>query len=180
VRTERPSEQPRPLSTPAPGNPGAERPAARPQQPVSPPEAVSHPQMPRPDARPQQPVSPPEAVSHPQMPRPDARPQQPLVAPRVAEPVRPEEQTAPRPPQGEANQSDNNRFSQGWSHPQAKPAPPVQQRNAAQAQDDENKFRTWQQQRPQAAPAQNRAPQEKPQAPHQAPREQDKKPKSQG
>ena len=50
--------------------------------------------------------------------------------------------------------------SQGWSHPQARPAPPVQERNAAQARDDENKFRNWQQQRQQAAPPQNRAPQE--------------------
>ncbi len=103
-----------------------------------------------------QPVSPPEAerASQPEMPRPEARPQRPMVAPRVAEPVRPEGPTASRPPLGDA---------QGWSHPQAKPAPPVQQRNAAQAQEVENKFRNWQQQRQQAAPAQNHAPQVHPQ-----------------
>jgi hypothetical protein len=157
VRTERPSQQPRQLGTPAPGNQSTDRPLARPQQPVS----------------------QPEVANHPQMPRPDARPQQPIVAPRVAEPVRPEGQMAQRPPQGAVNQNDNNRAPQGWSHPQAKPAPPVQERNAAQARDDENKFRTWQQQRPQAAPTQNRAPQEQHPAPHQAPRDQDKRPKSQ-
>jgi hypothetical protein len=157
VRTERPSDQPQPLGNSAPGNQGYNRPAARPQQPVS----------------------PAEAASRPQMPRPEARPQQPAVAPRVVEPARPEGQMPPRPPQGGVNQNDNNRLSQGWSHPQAKPAPPVQQRNEAQARDDENKFRNWQQQRQQAAPAQNHAPQEQHQAPHQAPREQDKRPKSQ-
>jgi FecR protein len=127
IRTERPSEQPRPL-----GNQSNDRPVARPQAPVS----------------------QPQAASPSQMPRPEARPQQPMVAPRVA--------------QGSVNQGDNNRVSQGWSHPQAKPAPPVQERNPAQARDDENKFRNWQQQRPQAAPA------PKPQAQHQAPREPDK------
>ena len=122
----------------------------------------------RPVARPQQPVSPPEATAvRPQMPRPEARPQRPIVAPRVAEPVRPEGQCSASA-QGAVNQNDN-RCSQGWSHPQAKPAPPVQERNPAQARDDENKFRNWQQQRQQAAPAQNRAPQEQHQAPHQAP-----------
>jgi hypothetical protein len=145
LRTERPSDQPRQLGTPVLRNPGTDRPLARPQQPVS----------------------PPETAVQPQMPRPDARPQRPIVAPRVAEPVRPEGQVAPRPPQA-------------WSHPQAKPAPPVQERNPAQARDDENKFRNWQQQRQQAAPVQNRAPQEQHQAPHQGPKDQDRRSKSQG
>ena len=86
---------------------------------------------------------------------------------------------APRPPQGAVNQNDNGRGAQGWSHPQAKPAPPVQQRNAAQARDDENKFRNWQQQRQQAAPAQNRAPQEHPQEQRQPQRQQENRPKPQ-
>jgi hypothetical protein len=55
----------------------------------------------------------------------------------------------------------------------------VQQRNAAQARDDENKFRTWQQQRPQAAPGQNRAPQVRPQEQHQPQRQQENRPKPQ-
>jgi len=155
IRTERPSEQPRQIGTPVLRNPSTDRPLARPQQPVR----------------------PPENAVRPQMPRPDARPQQPIVAPRAVEPARPEGQVPPRPPQAAVNQNDNNR-SQGWSHPQAKPAPPVQERNPAQARDDENKFRNWQQQRQQAAPAQNRAPQEQHQAPHQTPRDQDRRPKS--
>ncbi len=146
IRTERPGERPRQTGTPVLRSPGTDRPLARPQQPVS----------------------PPENAVHPQFPRPDARPQQPNVAPRVAEPMRPH--------QGAVNQNDN-RPSQGWSHPQAKPAPPVQERNPAQARDDENKFRNWQQQRQQAAPAQNRAPQEQHPAPHQAPHDQDRRPK---
>jgi hypothetical protein len=86
--------------------------------------------------------------------------------------VRPEAPIPPRPPQAAVNPYDNNRGSQGWSHPQARPAPPVQQRNPAQAQEDENKFRNWQQQRPQAKPA------TPPQEQHPAPREQDKRPKA--
>ncbi len=85
----------------------------------------------------------------------------------------------PRSPQGAVNQNDNGRGAQGWSHPQAKPAPPVQERNAAQARDDENKFRNWQQQRQQAAPAQNRAPQARPQEQRQPQRQQENRPKPQ-
>lgn len=172
----RPEARPQQPVTPpeAAVRPEMPRPEPRPQQPVTPPEAAVRPEMPRPEPRPQQPANPPEAVARPEMPRPEARPQQPVVAPRVAEPVRPEIQPVQPPPQGPVNQNQNNRVEQGWSHPQARPAPPVQERNPAQAQEDENKFRTWQQQRPQAAPAQTRPAQEQ----HQAPREQDKKPKA--
>ena len=154
IRTEQPNARPQPLGNASSGNaslgnPGNQRPVARPQQPVSPPEA--------------------ERASRADVPRPEARPQQPAVAPRVAEPA--------RPAQGGVNQNENSRFSQGWSHPQAKPAPPVQERNAAQARDDENKFRNWQQQRQQAAPAQNRAPQERPQQQRQPQRQQENRPK---
>jgi hypothetical protein len=155
VRTEEPNPRPQPLNNPQ----GNERPVARPQQPVSPVEA--------------------DRASRADVPRPDARPQRPIVAPRVAEPVRPEGPTAPRHPQGAVEQNDRGRGAQGWSHPQAKPAPPVQQRNAAQARDDEKKFRTWQQQRPQAAPGQNRAPQVHPQEQRQPQRQQDNRPKPQ-
>ncbi len=114
----------------------------------------------RPVARPQEPVRPAETVqtSPSGMPRPDARPQRPIATAREAEPVHPEAPAVPRPPQ--ARESENDRPSQGWSHPQARPAPPVQERNAAQAREDENKFRNWQQQRQQAAPPQNRPAQE--------------------
>ena len=140
IRTEQPSAQPRPM------NPqGVERPEARPQRPAVPAEGQGQ----RTEG---------ERASQAEMPRPDARPQQPQTAPRAAEPPHPPTAMVPRQPQGGVNQNDN-RVAQGWSHPQAKPAPPVQERSAAQARDDENKFRNWQQQRPPAAPAQNRAPQ---------------------
>jgi hypothetical protein len=135
----------------------------------------------RPVPRPQQPIRPPEPgqASRSDMPRPDARPQTPIVAPHEHENevVHPERPIVPRPPitgESRVGDSNNDNRSQGWSHPQARPAPPVQERNAAQARDDENKFRTWQQQRPQAPPAQNRAPQpeQRPQ-----PRPQDNRPK---
>jgi hypothetical protein len=151
IRTEQPNAQPRPL------NPqGVERPEARPQQPEVAPEG--------------------QRASQPNVPRPDARPQQPQNAPRAVEPPHPATATVPRPPQGNMNQDDSGRYSQGWSHPQAKPAPPVQERNAAQARDDENKFRNWQQQRQQAAPAQNHAAQEHPQAQHQQPHPENHRP----
>jgi uncharacterized protein DUF6600/FecR-like protein len=125
----------------------------------------------RPVPRPQQPVRTPEPeqASRSGMPRPEARPQTPVVAPHENEVVRPERPMVPRPPLTGENPvgNNNNNRSQGWSHPQARPAPPVQERNAAQARDDENKFRNWQQQRQQAPPPQNRAPQAPPPAQHQ-------------
>jgi hypothetical protein len=82
--------------------------------------------------------------------------------------------TIPRPPQGQARDIENARPTQGWSHPQARPAPPVQQRNEAQSREDENKFRNWQQQRQQAPPPENRTAQQQ----RQPPRQQENKPKS--
>src|ERR1700730_16727640 len=158
-RTEQPNAQPRPLS-----NQGNARPVARPHPPVSPRE-------------------PTQASGSETPSRPEARPQRPIGAPRVAEPLPPQGQTVPRPPQARENQNEprenqNPRPSQAWSHPQARPAPPVQERSAAQAREDENKFRNWQQQRQQAAPAQNRAPQEQRQQPRPAePRQQENRPR---
>ena len=140
----------------------------------------------RPVPRPQQPIRPPEPTQAPrsEMPRPDARPETPIVAPHENEAVHPERPIAPRPPiTGDSrvggNNNNNDNRSQGWSHPQARPAPPVQERNAAQARDDENKFRNWQQQRQQAPPPQNRAPQVQqvhPQEQHAPPRPPDNRP----
>ncbi len=153
VATQRPAPPRQPFDQRQAMNIRTEQPNTRPQ-PLGNPE--------RPAARPQGPIAPTEAdrVSRASVPRPDARPQQPAVAPRAVEPARPEGAMAPRPPQG-------------WSHPQAKPAPPVQERNPAQARDDENKFRNWQQQRQQAAPAQSRPPQPK----HEQPRQPENRPK---
>jgi hypothetical protein len=137
------------------------------QQPTAPPQPL-RPQGPgRPVARPQTPLNPAEAApasSGERPERPEARPQRPIVAPRELESARPEPPVAPSPPQAREHQprvdenrnNQNSRASQAWSHPQVKSAPPVQERNAAQAREDESKFRNWQQQRQQAAPAPNR------------------------
>ena len=139
----------------------------------------------RPVPRPQQPIHSPEPQQalRPEMPRPEARPQTPIVAPHENETVRPASPIMTRPPiAGEnrvGNNNNNDNRGQGWSHPQARPAPPVQERNATQARDDENKFRNWQQQRQQAPPAQNRAPQVQqvhPQEQHQPQRPADNRP----
>ena len=42
--------------------------------------------------------------------------------------------------------------AQQWSHPLAKPAPPVQERNPEQERQQEQKFNSWQQQRPASPP----------------------------
>jgi hypothetical protein len=52
--------------------------------------------------------------------------------------------------------------NQGWSHPQAKPAPPVQPKSENQARDEENKYRNWQQQGRPAQPPAAKPAQEKP------------------
>jgi len=131
----------------------------------------------RPVARPQMPARPAETMQAAPsgMPRPEARPQRPIAPaePALAQPAT----TVPHRPQTPYNQPRDNgdgRFSQGWSHPQAKPVPPVQERNPAQAREDENKFRNWQQQRQQTASPQNHAAPEQ----RQPPRQQENRPKS--
>ena len=158
MRTERPN-QPQPLVNQGQGqgNSGPARPVARPQEPARPAESVQR---------------PPSG-----MPRPEARPQRPIAtSPETGSLRTPAGPTIPRPPQGQARDIENRGSSQGWSHPQARPAPPVQQRNEAQSREDENKFRNWQQQRQQAPPQQNRAVQQQRQPP--APRQQENRPKS--
>jgi len=46
----------------------------------------------------------------------------------------------------------NAQSSQQWSHPLAKPAPPVQQKSPEQERQQEQKFNNWQQQKPAPAP----------------------------
>jgi hypothetical protein len=70
--------------------------------------------------------------------------------------------TAYRPPQP---QQSERQPAQEWSHPLAKPAPPVQERNEQQQKEQEQKFNNWQQQRPASPPPQKQQPapkQEKP------------------
>ncbi len=63
------------------------------------------------------------------------------------------------------SQQQTGQPAQQWSHPLAKPAPPVQERNEQQQREQEQKFSNWQQQRPtpppqrqQPAPRQQSAP----------------------
>jgi hypothetical protein len=81
-----------------------------------------------------QPAGLPESASHPQPPAAEARPDgsRPTAA-ASAHPV-------PRPPAAQGG------------HPYVRPAPPVQE-NPQRQQSEEQKFQTWQQQRPQPRPA---------------------------
>ncbi|MFZ0770641.1 MAG: DUF6600 domain-containing protein [Candidatus Sulfotelmatobacter sp.] len=66
-----------------------------------------------------------------------------------------EAQGTPEPENSNQAQPENRTApAQRWSHPLAKPVAPVQQGNAQQQRDQEQKFSTWQQQRPAPAPAQ--------------------------
>jgi hypothetical protein len=101
-------------------------------------------------AKPQPRVWEAQGTPEPEKSTPENRNAQPAQENRGAQPS-----GAARPPQPAEQQ---------WSHPLAKPAPPVQERNEQQK---EEKFNNWQQQRPAPAPrpAQHSSPpprQEKP------------------
>lgn len=87
---------------------------------------------------------PAQPQSAPQPARQEAaKPAQPASQPRFVT-ERPREPETLQPPQ-----------QQGWSHPQARPVAPVQQKTEQQAQQDEAKYRNWQQkqqQQPKAEP----------------------------
>ncbi|MGO9862008.1 MAG: DUF6600 domain-containing protein [Terriglobales bacterium] len=74
-----------------------------------------------------------------QAPRPAAQPQ-----PAIAQPARAPESS---------NREEENPEPSVWSHPQARPAPPVQPKSEAQARDEETKHRNWEA-KPQPARAQ--------------------------
>jgi len=149
-----------------------QQPSANRQQPapnrIEPPVSQQEPAMNRPQPAPSQPAPRPEwqapRASQPQTtsppatqyePRPEAtRPegtQQPRQEPARPEPSRTQPPQAPRPevtheqptrapqPQNETHQPE------GWSHPLARPAPAVQPKSQQQAQQDETKYRNWQQ-----------------------------------
>jgi len=93
----------------------------------------------------------PESASHPQPPAAEARPEgsKPPTAAASAHPV-------PHPPAAQAG------------HPYVRPAPPVQE-NPQRQQSEEQKFQTWQQQRPAPRPAEPRPqPRASQPAPHEA------------
>jgi hypothetical protein len=143
----------RPVTAPVAGN-------ARPQTPNNPParpevniQQQSEVQQPKPKPnppgtggavwegpeRPAQPQSAPQPAGQYQQPGQPNRPQntaQPVRTPNLA-------------------QQQQQQQQQGWSHPLARPAPPVQQKTPQQAQQDEAKYHNWeqkQQQKPAPAP----------------------------
>jgi hypothetical protein len=64
-----------------------------------------------------------------------------------------EAQGTPEPEKSPEAQPANRSTPEQWSHPLAKPVAPVQPGNGRQQRDQEQKFSTWQQQRPAPAPA---------------------------
>ena len=67
-----------------------------------------------------------------------------------------EAQGTPEPEKSATTQTGNRNAqpAQAWSHPLAKPVAPVRQGNVQQQREQEQKFSTWQQERPAPAPAQ--------------------------
>jgi hypothetical protein len=95
--------------------------------------------------------------------RPGVQPQRPNQPNQTARPPQSQEGFRPFTPPSRENPQPQNRVNpepqlenrgneqpipQGWSHPLARPAPPVQEKSPQQQREDESKFRSWQQQRP--------------------------------
>jgi hypothetical protein len=102
----------------------------------------------------------------PNQPNGTARPAQPRpFTPPSGENPQPQNRVNPQP-QPE-NRGNERPIPQGWSHPLARPAPPVQEKSPQQQREDESKFRSWQQQRPAQPPARQNPPpkQERPSQP---------------
>jgi hypothetical protein len=146
---------------PARNEPGATF-TPRPAQPAigpEPPINRTEPAPSRPIPAMNRPEPPPVERPIPQTPRPQSVQPEPAPAPYQNNVPRP--QPRPEPVEQPSPQ-------QGWSHPQARPVPPVQPKSESQARDEENKYRNWQQQARPQSPA-------KPQPEKQAP-PRDKKP----
>jgi hypothetical protein len=152
----------RPVTAPAAqGNLRQQQPQNN-MQPANRPEVPINRQQPMP-AQPQ--PAPATTMTHPQAPnQPQAAPQaanpyqqRPEAAARPVVPqARPEAQPARTPEPANAAQQ-----TQTWSHPQARPAPPVQQKTEQQAQQDEAKFKNWQQKQEQKPAPQPPKPEDK-------------------
>ena len=114
--------------------------------------------------------------------RPGVQPQRPNQPNQTARPTQSQEGFRPFTPPSRENPQAQNRVNpqpqpenrgnerpipQGWSHPLARPAPPVQEKSPQQQREDESKFRNWQQQRPAQPPARQSPPprQERPSQP---------------
>jgi hypothetical protein len=188
VRGNQPAERPEasvprpsggnPSERPQPGN-VRNQPAERPEATVPRPSAGNPPERPQPgNVRNQPPAERPEAsVPRPSAGNPAERPDRGVPrppadntperrAPEVSRPSAGGTSQPPEPARGGMWQTNRPRpeppaqeqQQQGWSHPQVKPAPPVQPKSEREARDEEGKFQNWQRQQ-QAAPRQEqRAP----------------------
>ena len=148
------------------------------------------------NARPAEPGRPMEArpnvPAQPPRPNEPARPVEQARPNNNAEPMR----NVPHPPEGarpgEVERGNNNmgrpenmsrpepganeRGSQNWSHPLARPTPPQREMSQQQAQQEEQKQRNWQQQQQRPAPAPHEAA--RPQPPREQPPREQPKPES--
>ena len=136
---------------PGAGSPRNENMNPSPNQPAPRPEW----QAPRPSG---QSSTPPQPAVRPATPRAE---NPTPVSPRVETP-RPEAPRVAEPRPNMNGNSSESRPEQGWSHPLAKPAAPVQPKSERQAQDEEQKYHQWQQQREKAAPPPRPAPKPEP------------------
>jgi hypothetical protein len=115
----------------APVNQPVNRPVT---QPVNRSEVPINRAPPAPVERPVQ-SSPPPEVGKPQPARAPVVYTNDEARPQPAE--QPTPQTSPQPGSQPSSQ-------QGWSHPQARPVPPVQPKSESQARDEETKYQNWQ------------------------------------
>jgi hypothetical protein len=148
------TETPRPNATPEPSRPGQPGNPPRPNEPGRPP-APENAQRPNEPARPPAPGN----VPRPNPPSQAMRPPEGNRPEAAQPPARPE--APPRPPEGYRGGGP-----QYPPHPLVRPAPPVQQRPQVD-QNEANKFRTWQQQRPAPPPRESAPrPQSRPEPQH--------------
>lgn len=116
------------------------------------------PEVPRPEdsrAAPRPPAvqRPEESRTTPTQTEPATQePRRPQESPRAQEPLRPQETARPQEPVRPQQPMRAPRPQETWSHPLAKPAPPVQEKSPAQTREEENKFNGWQQQHERSAP----------------------------
>lgn len=119
------------------------------------PSVPAEPARPNPPSNAPRPSEPARVEGQPNIPRPSEpiRPSEPANVARPSEPVRPNEPanvprpSAPRPPQQQSMERPQQQSIERPQHPLVRPAPPVESRPQVE-QNEANKFRTWQQQRP--------------------------------
>ena len=174
---------------PEPGNvrtQPAERPEASvPRQPAERPEAsvprqpAERPEVPRPPtASPSERNQPaPRSSQQNTEERPAPRPSQGNIPERSTETARPSAGGVTQPPESSRGgmwqtnrprpETASPERQQGWSHPQVRPAPPVQPKSEQQARDEERKYQNWQRQQPAAPHQEQRAPAQRSEPPKQ-------------